>query len=201
MAASVLYMSMSADGFITGPNARPDNGLGDQGQHLHDWAFPGAAGGDFEAAEARLNGANRQVWDEMMATGAVIAGRNTFEPAGGWNGDHHDGVEIFIVSRHAAPDWVRQWKNVHYIDDLGMAMREAKAAAGPRNVMMHGGKTLVPMALKAGLLDELMLHQVPFLLGDGTRLFDGLGFGLRQLERLRVLEGEGVTHLHYRVRK
>ncbi|OEO31993.1 hypothetical protein VW23_013655 [Devosia insulae DS-56] len=201
MGSSVLYMSMSVDGFITGPNVRPDNGLGDEGQHLHDWAFGDAEGGDFDAAIAQLKGVNRQIWDEMMATGAVVAGRHTFEPAGGWNGDHHDGVEIFIVSRHEAPEWVRKWRNVHYVDDLGVAMREAKAAAGERNVMMHGGGTLVPMALKAGLLDELMLHQVRFLLGEGTRLFDGLGFGLRQLERLRVLDGEGVTHLHYRVRK
>lgn len=201
MGASVLYMSMSVDGFITGPNVRPDNGLGDAGQHLHDWAFPGAEGGDFEAAERQLKGVNRQIWDETMATGAVVAGRHTFEPAGGWNGDHHDGVEIFIVSRHEAPEWVRKWRNVHYVDDLSVAMRRAKAAAGTRNVMMHGGSTLVSMALKAGLLDELMLHQVPFLLGEGTRLFDGLGFGLRDLERLRVLEGDGVTHLHYRVRK
>ncbi|WP_439602556.1 dihydrofolate reductase family protein [Devosia sp.] len=201
MGSSVLYMSMSVDGFITGPNVRPDNGLGDQGQHLHDWVFGDGEGGDFDAAIAQLKGVNRQIWDETMATGAVLAGRHTFEPAGGWNGDHHDGVEIFIVSRHEAPDWVRKWKNVHYVADLGVAMREAKAAAGTRNVMMHGGRTLVPMAIQAGLLDELMLHQVPFLLGEGTRLFDTLGFGLRNLERLRVLEGEGVTHLHYRVRK
>ena len=74
-----------------------------------------------------------------------------------------------------------------------------RAAAGERNVMMHGGKTLVPMAIKAGVLDEMMLHQVPVLLGEGTRLLDG--FEPRELERLRVLEGDGVTHLHYRVRK
>ena len=202
MGSSVLYMSISVDGFITGPNVRPDNGLGDEGQHLHDWAFPGAEGGDFEAAQTRLKGANKQIWDETMATGAVIAGRHTFEPAGGWNGDHHDGVQVYILSRHEAPGWVRKWSNVHYVDDLGYAMRAAKAAAGERNVMVHGGSTLVPMALRAGLLDEMELHTVPFLLGAGTRLFDGLGFGLRHLERVRVLEGDGgVTHTHYRVRK
>lgn len=200
MGSSVLYMSTSVDGFITGPNVRPDNGLGDEGQHLHDWVFGDGEGGDFDAAVAQLKGVNRQIWDEMMATGAVIAGRNTFEPAGGWSGDHHNGVEIFIVSRHEAPDWVRKWRNVHYVDDIRVAMRDAKAAAGERNVMMHGGSTLVPMALRAGLLDELMLQQVPLLLGAGTHLFDALGFGLRNLERLRVLAGEGATHLHYRVR-
>ena len=75
MGSSVLYMSISVDGFITGPNVRPDNGLGDEGQHLHDWAFGDAEGGDFDAAIAQLKGVNRQIWDEMMATGAVVAGR------------------------------------------------------------------------------------------------------------------------------
>jgi dihydrofolate reductase len=199
MGSSVLFMSMSADGFITGPNVRPDNALGDGGMRLHQWIFPGVELGDMEGATANLSGVNKQVWDEGMATGSVLAGRHTFEPAGGWGGDHHDGVEIFIVSRHEAPDWVRKWPLVHYVDDIGVAMREAKAAAGGRNVMMHGGSTLVPMALKAGVLDELMIHQVPVLLGSGTRLLDS--FGPVELERLRVLEGDGVTHLHYRVRK
>lgn len=201
MGSSVLYMSMSVDGFITGPNVRPDNGLGDDGQHLHDWAFPGAEGGDFDAAETRLGGANKQIWDEMMATGAVVAGRGTFEPAGGWNGDHHHGVEIYILSRHPAPDWAAKWPNVHYVDEIGAAMREAKAAAGGRNVLLHGASTIVPMAIRAGLLDEMEIHLVPVLLGAGQRLFDGLGFGLRELERTRVLEGDSVTHVHYRVRK
>lgn len=199
MGSSVLYMSMSADGFITGPNVRPDNAMGDGGLRLHEWVFPETEPGDMSGTSDGLTGVNKQVFDEMMSTGAVIAGRNTFEPAGGWNGDHHGGVEIYIISRHEAPDWVRQWKNVHYVDDLAYAMREAKAAAGHRNVMMHGGRTLVPMALEAGLLDELIIHQVSVLLGAGLPLLDT--FAPRELERIRTLEGEGVTHLHYRVRK
>jgi dihydrofolate reductase len=200
MSSSVLYMSMSVDGFITGPNVRPDNAMGDGGLRLHDWVFPEAEPGDIAATAANLRGVNKQVFDEMLSTGAVVAGRHTFEPAGGWNGDHHDGIEIYIISRHAPPAWVRPWDNVHYVSDLGLAMREAKAAAGTRNVMMHGAGVLVPMAIEAGLLDEVMIHQVPVLLGDGRRLFAG-GSGQPELERLRVLEGDGVTHLHYRVRK
>lgn len=99
MASTVLYMSMTLDGFIAGPNVAPGNGLGDGGERLHEWVFPGAEGADFEAAVARLAGVNREVYDEFMSTGAVIAGRGTFEPAGGWGGDHHDGVPIYILSR------------------------------------------------------------------------------------------------------
>jgi dihydrofolate reductase len=200
MTSTVLYMSMSLDGFIAGPNERLDNGLGNGGERLHEWTFPGAEGGDFEAAVARLRGVNRQVYDEMMSTGAVVAGRGTFEPAGGWGGDHHDGVPIYILSRHPAPDWAADWPNVHYVSDLAAAMRGAKMAAGDRNVLVHGAG-IVQRALPAGLIDELEIHLVPVLFGAGRRLFENLGFGLRELERVRVLEREGVTHLRYRVRR
>lgn len=83
MSSTILYMSMSLDGFIAGRNESPDNGLGDGGQRLHDWVFPGAEGGAFDAAVRRLTGVNRQVYDEMMSTRAIVAGRGTFEPAHG----------------------------------------------------------------------------------------------------------------------
>jgi dihydrofolate reductase len=199
MASTVLYMSMSLDGFITGPNVRPDNGLGDGGERLHEWVFSGAEGGGFASAMARLRGVNRQICDEMLSTGAVVAGRATFEPAGGWQGDHHDGVPIYILSRHKAPHWAAQWPGVHYVSDLAVAMAEARRAAGERNVLVHGS-SIAQRALVAGLLDELEIHLVPVLLGEGVRLFEHLGVEQRELERIRVLEGEaGVTHLRFRV--
>ena len=200
MPSTVLYMSMSLDGFIAGPNERDDNGLGDGGERLHEWVLPGAGSdGDFEAAVARLRGVNRQIYDESMSTGAVVAGRGTFEPAGGWGGDHHGGVPIYILSRNPPPAWAAGWPAVHYVSDLGTAMAEAKRAAGDKNVLVHGAG-IAQRALAAGLLDELEIHLVPVLLGAGRRLFEHLGVEQRQLERVRVLEGEGgVTHLRYRV--
>jgi dihydrofolate reductase len=106
VSATVLYMSMSLDGFIAGPNERPDNGLGDGGERLHDWFLIGDAPEAIEAAR-RVGGVNGKVIDEAMATGAVVAGRGTFEPAGGWGGDHHDGVPIFILTRRD-PDELAQ---------------------------------------------------------------------------------------------
>src|SRR5215207_7109673 len=107
--ATVLYMSMSLDGFIAGPNEGPDNGLGDGGERLHEWAFSMGADTDpHSGVPRRLPGVNGQVFDEFMTTGAVVAGRGTFEPAGGWGGDHHDGVPIFILTRHDPAD-LRQW--------------------------------------------------------------------------------------------
>ena len=134
-----------------------------------------------------------------MSTGAVIAGRGTFEPAGGWGGDHHDGVPIFVLSRHPAPSWAADWPNVHYVSRLEVAVREAKRAAAEKDVPVHGAG-IAQRGLHEGLLDELQIHLVPMLMGEGRRLFEHLGIEQRQLERVRVLEGEGgITHLRFRV--
>jgi len=197
MATTVLYMSMSLDGFIAGPNEGPGNGLGDGGERLHEWILPGEETDHKSISD--LGGANGQVVDEFMATGAVVAGRGTFEPAGGWGGDHHDGVPIFILSRREPGSEVRQWPLVTYVDDVTTAMSEAKRAAGDKNVLVHGAGT-AQLALAAGVLDEIEIHLIPVLLGQGRRLFDNLAPEHVALERTRTLEGEGgVTHMHFRV--
>jgi dihydrofolate reductase len=197
VSATVLYMSMSLDGFITGPNEGPDNGLGDGGHRLHDWVMTGEDV-DLEALR-RSGGVNGQLVDEFMSTGAVVAGRRTFEWAGGWGGDHHDGVPIFIYSRHEPGIDISGWPLVAYVDSVKSAMSQAKEAAGDRNVMVHGA-AVTQLALAAGVLAEVELHVVPVLLGQGRRLFEGMDPEQIELERTRILEGEGgVTHLHYRV--
>jgi dihydrofolate reductase len=191
MSATVLYMSMSLDGFIAGPNETPDNGLGDGGRRLHEWLFADEAGGPV----------NRQVVDEFMSTGAVVAGRGTVEPAGYWDGDHHDGVPIFIVSRSEPPAEVEKMPLVTFVDDVSTAMGEAKRAAGDKDVLVHGAG-VTQLALAAGVLDAIEISVVPVLLGQGRRLFDNLGPEHVELERARILEGEaGLTHMHYRVRR
>jgi dihydrofolate reductase len=199
MSATVLYMSMSLDGFIAGPNEGPGNGLGDGGHRLHEWAMTGSGDVDLEGTR-RLGGVNGQIVDEFMSTGATVAGRGTFEPAGGWGGDHHDRVPIFIYSRRPPGIDISQWPLVTYVTDVETAMTHAKQAAGDKNVLVHGA-AVAQLALAAGLLDELELHVVPVLFGHGRRLFDNLGPEQIQLERTRILEGEGVTHMHYRVQR
>jgi dihydrofolate reductase len=199
VSATVLYMSMSLDGFIAGPNEGPDNGLGDGGHRLHQWSPDPDPDG--KATSGQSAGVNREVFDESMATGAMVAGRGTFEPAGGWGGDHHDGVPIWVLSRRKPGIDVSQWPLVTYVSDVTTAMTEAKRAAGDRNVLVHGAAT-AHLALAAGLLDELELHLIPVLFGQGRRLFEGLAAEQIELERTRILEGEGgVTHMHYRVRR
>lgn len=197
MASTVLYMSMSLDGFIAGPNESAENGLGDGGQRLHDWVFESAPVQD-SGMPGRPPGLNGEVYDEMMSTGAVLAGRGTFEPAGGWSGDHHDGVPIFILSRHQPIPAAADWPLVTYLDDLETAVSRAKQAAGERNVLVHGAG-IAQMALAAGLLDEIQIHLIPVLLGRGRRLFDHLAAEPVELELTKLVDGPGATHLRYRV--
>lgn len=191
---------MSLDGFIAGPNAGPANGLGDGGERLHDWMRLSDADAE-SGIPGRPAGVNGQVFDEFMATGAVVAGRGTFEPADGWGGDHHDGVPIWVLSRRAPGIDITRWPLVTYVSDVRTAISEAKRAAGDKNVLVHGAAT-AQLALAAGLLDELEIHLVPVLLGQGRQLFDNLAPKHIELHRTRVLKGEcGVTHMHYRVQR
>jgi dihydrofolate reductase len=196
MSTTVLYMSMSLDGFIAGPNETPDNGLGDGGNRLHEWVFENAA--DASGVPVRPPGADGEVFDEMMATGAVVAGRGTAEPADYWGGDHHDGVPIFILSRNPTEAEQARWPLVTYVGDVETAMARAKEAAGEKDVMVHGAG-VVQLALAAGVIDELQIHLVPVLLGEGRPLFEHLGAEHTELELTRIVEGAGATHLRYRV--
>jgi dihydrofolate reductase len=188
MAKSVLYMSMSLDGFITGPDDGPGNGLGNGGHRLHEWLGEPVS----ERPHFDPPGLSAQVFAELMATGAVVVGRKTFDYAGHWGGDHH-GVPIFVPTRGTPPEPQSGW--VHYVADAATAMREAKAAAGDQDVMVHGAG-LAQSLLREGLLDELEIHLIPVVLGDGRRLF---GADRIELELTRVIAAPDVTHLRYRV--
>jgi dihydrofolate reductase len=191
MSKSVLYMSMSLDGFITGPDDGPEQGfgVGVGAERLHDWlGEPDGAAPGFHPP-----GPSGEVFAEAMATGAVLTGRRTFDIAGHWNGDHH-GVPIFVPTRGTPPPPQSDW--VHYVTDgVESAMRQAKEAAGDANVMVHGAD-LAQSLLRAGVLDELEIHLVPLVLGKGRRLF---GEDQVTLEIVRVVDAPGVTHLRYRV--
>jgi dihydrofolate reductase len=189
-----LYMSMSLDGFIAGPDDGPERGLGVDGERLHAWLRDG--GVDPESHRP-TDPTNAEIFDEAMATGAVITGRRTFDHAGGWAGDHHDGVPVFVLTR-SVPDEPAPG-HARYLSDVQSCVREARAAAGDRDVLLHGASA-AQACLRAGLLDELELHLVPVLLGRGRRLFEDLPPDHVELELLRVRDGRDVLHLRYRVR-
>ena len=193
MSASVLYMSMSLDGYIAGPDDKPDNPGGDGFMRLHEWFA--TADGEF----GRPPGPAGEVYDDMEATGAVLVGRRTAEQADHYQGNHH-GVPIVVVSHRPPPSSVAGYPSVTYVTDgIESAMAQAKAAAGDRDVLVHGAYTS-QRALEAGVLDELQVHQIPVLFGQGLRLFDGLPSHV-ELEIVRVIDTPQATHIRYRVRR
>lgn len=187
MSQVILYMTMSLDGFVTGPDDRPGQELGRGGGRLFNWL------------DDRMgDGPSGQVYREALSTGAVIAGRRTFELAGRWQGDHHNGVPIHILTHHIDPDDVPPG-TARFFTDVVACVTEARAAAGDRPVMVHGAGAAQTL-LRAGLLDAMEIHLVPVLLGAGRRLFDELGVDPIELELVRQLTDRGVTHLRYAVR-
>ena len=183
---------MSLDGYIAGANDGPDNPGGDGFERLHEWLST-PEGSD------RPVGPAGDLLDEMEATGAVLAGRRTVEQVDHYNGHHH-GVPIVVVSHRPAPPSVAKYPLVSYVTDgIVSAMAQAKAAAGGRNVLVHGAYT-AQRALEAGVLDELQIHQIPVLLGRGLRMFDTLPASV-ELEIVKVIDTPGATHIRYRVRR
>jgi dihydrofolate reductase len=183
-----LYMSMSLDGFVAGPDDREGQELGRDGGRLFNWL------------DDRLSpGPNGQVFRELMSTGAVIAGRRTFELARRWQGDHHGGVPIFVLT-HQVDAGDEPPSAARFVTDVVECATEARTAAGGRAVMVHGAGAAQAL-LRAGQLDELEIHLVPVLLGAGRRLFEDRNSDHIELELVRRLEGRDATHLRYRVRR
>lgn len=193
MAIIRLYMTMSLDGFVAGPQDSVEDPMGIGGFRLFNWLDrrndPGPSG---------------QVMAEGNSTRALISGRRTYEHAGHWGGDHHDGVPIFVLT-HDVPDDPPPG-SVRYVTDVRECAAQARAAAGDGAVMVHGAGAAQAL-LRAGELDELELHVVPVLLGQGRRLFDHLPADTIELELVRCLTtpdledlAQHVTHLRYRVR-
>jgi dihydrofolate reductase len=187
-------MSMSLDGYIAGPNDEPGNPGGDGGavQRLHAWGF--TADG-----QVRMSGPAGELNNEIMATGAVLAGRRTVEQVDHWGGTHH-GMPIFVPSHRPPGPSVANYPLVTYVSDgIQSAMAQARAAAGDKDVLVHGAYT-AQKALEAGVLDELQIHHVPVLLGAGRRMFDVLPSRV-ELDVVRVIDTPEATHVRYRVRR
>jgi dihydrofolate reductase len=193
VARIVLYMWMSLDGFIAGQEDGPDQGLGVGGERLHE--FLTITGGDPASARAD-DDVGARVMAEAMRTGAVLTGRKTFEYAGQWNGDHHDGVPIVVLTRSVPPE--PPLGHARYVTDVVEAAAQARAAAGDRDVLLHGASAAQAF-LRAGQIDEIALQIVPVLLGRGRRLFDDLPSEIVELELLDAVDGPGMVHLRYRV--
>ena len=139
----------------------------------------------------------RAIWSEL---GAALTGRRTFEVAHGWDGNHAWGPSFVLT--HDIPDgWPRPNSTVHFVTDgIDSAVTQAKAAAAGKAVGVHGADTIQQL-LNAGLLDEIHVDVAAVLLGSGVRLFDHLAGTPAVLGNPTVIQGVGVTHLRYPVRR
>jgi dihydrofolate reductase len=199
MGKVVFDISMSLDGFIAGLHDGPDNPMGDHGvEALHQWIWGDRTDG---VPGDGAKGSNREVLAELKnTTGAIVVGRRTYDIVDGWGGTHPFGaIPAFVVTK-AAPEHVPQGgtKFTFVTDGIESAVKQARAAAGDRNVYVVGGANIAQQCLKAGLLDEMRIHIAPLLLGEGIRLFDHLGAESIQLERTGLVDAPGVTHLTFR---
>ena len=210
MSQVLFRIAISLDGFTAGPGQGLENPIGAGGMRLHEWVFPlrvwremhGQEGGEANASSALLDA-------ERPRVGATIMGRNMFAPVRGawdaaqpWNGwwgpdppFHHD---VFVLTHHARASLPMQGGTTFHFVTGGIepALAQARAAAGAKDVLVAGGANTARQFLAAGLLDEMILSQVPILLGAGERLFDGIP-DLGALRFRDAIPAPGVTHLRF----
>jgi dihydrofolate reductase len=199
-----LDMSMSLDGFITGPNDSIEHGLGEGGERLHDWIFSGDADRTGNPRGSAGDSRNAAIMDELFATtGAVIMGIHSFEVAEKpWGDNPPFQVPVFVLSHKPHEKLVKQGGTTFTFvtDGIESALKQAQIAAGDKIVRLHGAN-IAQQYIKAGLVDDIYIHLVPVLLGDGRLLFEHLGAEHVELESTSVVVSPGVTHLRFRVIK
>ncbi len=191
--------SMSLDGFIAGPN--------DDVTQVFAWMFAGAQDVTIQIGEDDMelkmdeNSAD-QYQESFQTIGAIISGRRLFDVASGWGGKHPMDVPVVVLTHNIPQEWVYEGSPFTFVTEGGIeaAVAKAKEIAGDKSVGI-GGADVARQALKAGLLEEIGIDLVPWLLGDGVPFFQKMGIEPVQLEITSVIAGTGVTHLRYRVVK
>ncbi len=197
MTKVIAGITISLDGYITGPHDGPGHGLGDGGERLHYWVFGGPWSYDM-GARGKPTGADKEVLDEAAARiGAVIGGRNTYEAAEAWGGHNPFGAPFFIVT-HRLEEAPAADAGFTFVKGLDEAIAQARQAADGKDIYIMGGANVIRQALRGGYLDELAITIAPVVLGGGKRLFEGFEKSLN-LEQTRVRQSPFVTHLSYRV--
>ena len=202
MSKVIIDMTVSLDGYVAGPEDGPAFPLGKHGgMSIFDWYFSGKK----EYVDPLFKpepGANLDAVKQMFAeSGAFIFGRKTYEITQGWGGRHPvNGAPVFILTHNPPPaDSVPKGpSNITFVTEgIEHAIKLAKAAAGDKHIKLSGGSP-GKQALSAGLVDEILIHLAPYLLGGGVPIFDKLNRGIR-LEKISVSDGPFATHIRYRI--
>jgi len=201
MGKVISGITMSLDGYITGPNDRLGAGLGDGGERLHYWVFgrpwtyESGHGGEADPIDQAY------MAEVFSAGGAWLVGRTMHDVVDGWGDDPGFGVPVFVVTHRAKDTVVKGDTSFEFVTGgAEEALERARAAAAERNVIVMGGADLIRQYLEAGAVDEFTLTIAPVLLGGGKRLFEGMTVTDLGFERTGVVESPFATHLRYRVR-
>jgi dihydrofolate reductase len=205
-----FQIAVSLDGFVAGPNQGPENPIGEGGLRLHEWVFPLASWNAMQGLPGGERNASNSVIEEAHAgVGATVMGRNMFggqpgpwstnPPWNGWWGPnppyHHP---VFVITHHAREPLVCEGGTTfHFVTDgIASALAQARRAAGALDVLVAGGASVARQYLAAGVVDEMLLHQVPILLGRGERIFEG-ATDLHGLALIDTIAAPSVTHFKF----
>ncbi|WP_128427677.1 dihydrofolate reductase family protein [Streptomyces cyaneus] len=195
-------MAISLDGYVAGTDVSIDNPGGNGAEPLFEWIHNLASWRERQGMTGGEENRDSELMREWFdATGAVVMGRMMYDTGEEFWGDNPPfRTPVFVLTHRPRPTLVKEGGTIFTFvtDGIHSALDQAKAAAGDRNVDIAGGASTVQQYLREGLIDELQLHVVPALLGDGLRLFEGLGAGRRDLTPVRVVETPLATHLKYR---
>ena len=198
MGKVVAGITTSVDGYVTGPDDGPDQGLGKGGERLHYWVFGGRWSYD-EEPSGQMEEVDQAWMDQAMANlGAVVGGRGTYEAAGHWGDQNPWGVPFFIVTHR--PEEQPEGDAFTFVGSLDEALARAQAAAGDKDVHLMGGADVIRQGLAAGVVDELSIIIAPVILGAGKRLFEGFT-GDVELEQRGVRQSRFATFIDYTVTK
>ena len=196
MGKIVAMISMSLDGFITGPDDNHEHPLGVQGERLHNWMFD---------PESAANEVNAQVRREMSeGIGAVVIGRCMFDL--GWEpwgrANPFDAPLVVTTHREHEPIEAEGKPPITFVNGgVDAALDRVRQVAGDHDILIAGGANIIRQSIAGGHLDELQISLVPLLLNGGKRLFDGSFPDLIELEPIRTLESPTATHVRYKVVK
>lgn len=191
-------ITVSVDGFITGPRDGPGCGLGEGGERLHYWVF-GGPWSYGSPGRGEPTGEDKAWLEETLAaTGAVVAGRGTYEAAGHWGDRNPWNIPLFVVTHR--PDEQPPGEEFVFVGSVAGAVDRAHSAAGGKQVHLMGGASIIGQALASGMVDALTIIVAPLTLGAGKRLFEGFTESV-DLEHLGVRQSRYATFIDYRVKK
>lgn len=197
-------MSVSLDGFVTSPDPSPQQALGKGGEILHAWlenseSFRQWDGGRSGGSASSDSDVFKESFENI---GAMIMGRNMFDHAiEAWGENPPFHVPIYVLTHRPQETLVKEGgtRFIFVTDGIERALNQARESAGDKIVSVSSANA-IQQFIKAGWLDELQLHIVPVLLGDGAPMFDKVDTPT-ELEIVRVVASEAVTHIKYRFTK